>query len=225
MQPHFFLVERAQSQRLSSLRRKSRRSPEGRRFKLPGNRGEPGDGSAVKKKRIKKRRLCNWASKGDISRVRPVSGWPPSRRGDRPWPGLALADSYDTTWLRTREGWCALYDKGRSDPRNDDGMPCYRGRREESRAPPGNIAYNYVHRREDTHALWMRCIRTPLYVHPSPSPSSVNHVTGLVNSPNDLKRCARLVDHPIFFFFFSPCFPVFFLASSRSLSITFLHRV
>lgn len=68
-----------------------------------------------------------------------------------------------------------------------------------SRAPPGNIAYNYVHRREDTHALWMRYAHTPLRTYPP-----VNHVTGLVNSANDLRRCAPRRLSNLFFSFLIP---------------------
>jgi len=69
----------------------ARQSPEGARFKFSAVTVVAGDGSAVKKERIKKRRLCNWASKGDISRVRqPTATHRRSRRG-RTRTALALA--------------------------------------------------------------------------------------------------------------------------------------
>lgn len=144
---------------------KSRRPPEGRRFKLSMVSVR---GSAVKEERIKKRRLCNWASKGDISHVR--------RRATTTLREDRNRDPSSLSWIpviprgrRTARGWLFTIGSVLSSPGMMMVCLVTAAAEKRSRAPPGNIAYNYVHRREDTHALWMRCAHTPLYVPPGKS--------------------------------------------------------
>lgn len=124
----------------------------------------------MKEERIKKRRLCNWASKGDISRVRRRATSHPRREKWR-----TNRDPGSLSWIpaiprgrRTARGW--PFTIGSVLPPGMM-MVCLvtAAAEKRSRAPPGNIAYNYVHRREDTHALWMRYAHTPLYVPPGKS--------------------------------------------------------
>lgn len=114
--------------------------------------------------------------------VRSPTTTPAGEVEDQPRSGLALVDRRDTTWPN-REG-VAFYDRvGSTLPGMMMVCLVTAAAEKRSRAPPGNIAYNYVHRREDTHALWMRYAHTVVRYPP------VNHVTGLVNSANDLRRC------------------------------------
>lgn len=124
----------------------------------------------MKEERIKKRRLCNWASKGDISLVRRRATTVPrrvKRRTSRDPGSLSWIPTIPRGRAEPRGG--GLLRQGRFYPRMMMVCLVTAAAEKRSRAPPGNIAYNYVHRREDTHALWMRCAHTPLYVPPGKS--------------------------------------------------------
>lgn len=101
----------------------------------------------------------------------------------------------------------ALYD--RVDPTPGMMMVCLVTAAVEKRvALPRVISHTIMSTEGKTHMHYGCGVPIPCCASytPVPFPSSVNHVTGLVNSANDLKRA-----HLIFFF---PCFSCFFMLAA-----------
>jgi hypothetical protein len=141
-----------------------------------------GDGSAVKKERIKKWRLCNWASKGDISRVRQRTATHRRSLRGRTRTALALA-------VRVRyhvAGGVAFYERVGSICGMM--MVCLVTAAAEKRVALPRVISHTIMSTEGKTRMHYGCATRP---HPHLPPHPVNHVTGLVNSANDL-RCYAL---------------------------------